>query len=55
MARGRHPDVMAVGRSLGSSLAIQLAAEGRVSGLVLIALFESILAITRRTAPFLPM
>lgn len=55
LVHGRHPDVMAVGRSLGSSLAIQLAAEDRVSRLVLIAPFESILAIARRTAPFLPM
>jgi hypothetical protein len=55
MVHGRHPDVMAVGRSLGSSLAIQLAAESPVSRLVLIAPFESILAIAQRTAPFLPM
>jgi pimeloyl-ACP methyl ester carboxylesterase len=55
MVHGRHPDVIAVGRSLGSSLAIQLAAEGGVSRLVLIAPFESILKIAQRTAPFLPM
>lgn len=55
MVHSRHPDVMAVGRSLGSSLAIQLAAEGPVSRLVLIAPFESILAIASRVAPFLPM
>ena len=55
MVHSRHPDVMAVGRSLGSSLAIQLAAEGDVSRLVLIAPFESILAIASRVAPFLPM
>ena len=55
MVHGRHPDVMAVGRSLGSSLAIQLAAESPVSRLVLIAPFESILAIASRVAPFLPM
>lgn len=55
MVHRRHPDVMAVGRSLGSSLAIQLAAESPVSRLVLIAPFESILAIAQRTAPFLPM
>jgi pimeloyl-ACP methyl ester carboxylesterase len=51
----RHADVIVVGRSLGSSLAIQLAAEGHVSRLVLIAPFESILKIAQRTAPFLPM
>jgi len=55
MVHDRHSDVMAVGRSLGSSLAIQLAAEGPVSRLVLIAPFESILAIASRVAPFLPM
>jgi hypothetical protein len=55
LVHGRHPDVMLVGRSLGSSLAIQLAAEGPVSRLVLIAPFESILTIASRVAPFLPM
>ena len=55
MVHDRHPDVTAVGRSLGSSLAIQLAAEGPVSRLVLIAPFDSILAIASRVAPFLPM
>lgn len=51
----RHPDVIVMGRSLGSSLAIQLAAEEPVSRLVLITPFESILSIAKRTAPFLPM
>jgi pimeloyl-ACP methyl ester carboxylesterase len=55
LAQGRHPDVMAIGRSLGSSLAIQLAAEQPVSRLVLIAPFESILTIAKRVAPFMPM
>jgi len=55
MVHGRHLDVTAIGRSLGSSLAIQLAAEGPVSRLVLIAPFESILTIASRVAPFLPM
>ena len=55
MVHARHEDVMAVGRSLGSSLAIQLAAERPVSRLVLVAPFESILRIAQRTAPFLPM
>ena len=51
----RHPDVIVVGRSLGSSLAIQLAAEEPVSRLVLITPFDSILSIAKRVAPFLPM
>lgn len=55
MVRERHPEVMLVGRSLGSSIAIGLAAEQPVSRLVLIAPFESILRIAARTAPFLPM
>jgi len=55
MVHASHPDVIVIGRSLGSSLAIQLAAEESVSRLVLIAPFESILAIAGRTAPFLPM
>jgi pimeloyl-ACP methyl ester carboxylesterase len=55
MVHSRHPDVMVVGRSLGSSLAIQLAAEENVTRCVLVAPFESILAIATRVAPFLPM
>jgi len=55
MVHDRHSDVIVVGRSLGSSLAIQLAAEEPVSRLVLITPFESILSIARRVAPFLPM
>ena len=55
LVHARHPDVIVVGRSLGSSLAIQLAAEEPISRLVLITPFESILSIARRVAPFLPM
>jgi uncharacterized protein len=55
LVRARHPDVIVVGRSLGTSLAIQLAAEDPVSRLVLITPFASILSIAKRTAPFLPM
>lgn len=55
LVHARHPDVIVVGRSLGSSLAIQVAAEEPVSRLVLITPFESILSIAQRTAPFLPM
>jgi len=55
MVRKEHDDIIVVGRSLGSSLAIQLAAEQPVSRLVLIAPFESILTIAKRTIPFLPV
>jgi pimeloyl-ACP methyl ester carboxylesterase len=43
MVHAKHDEIMVVGRSLGSSLAIQLAAERPVSRLVLIAPFASIL------------
>jgi alpha/beta superfamily hydrolase len=55
MVHDRHPDVIVVGRSIGSSLAIQLAAEEPVSRLALITPIESILAIARRAAPLLPI
>ena len=55
LVHARHPDVVVIGRSLGSSLAIQLAAEKPVSRLVLITPFASILAIAQRVTPFLPM
>ena len=43
----RPADVIVVGRSLVSSLAIQMATDGQVSRLVLIAPFESILKIAK--------
>ncbi len=53
--REKHDDIVVVGRSLGSSLAIQLAAEQPISRLVLITPFDSILTIAKRTVPFLPV
>jgi pimeloyl-ACP methyl ester carboxylesterase len=55
MVHARHPDVLVIGRSLGTSLAIQLAAEQSVSRLVLITPFRSILEIAARVVPFLPV
>lgn len=55
MVHDRHPDVMVIGRSLGTSLAIQLAAEEPVSRLVLITPFRSVLEIAARVVPFLPV
>jgi pimeloyl-ACP methyl ester carboxylesterase len=55
MVHDRHADVLVIGRSLGTSLAIQLAAEEPVSRLVLITPFESILKIASRVVPFLPV
>ena len=55
MVHAQHNDIMVVGRSLGSSLAIQIATARPVSRLVLIAPFASILRIASRVAPVLPM
>jgi len=53
--RSRHAHVTLVGRSLGSSLAVGLAANHAPQRLVLITPFDSILAIASQIAPFLPM
>lgn len=55
MVQAKHPDVIVVGRSLGSGVAIRLASEEPVSRLVLITPFDSILNIAKRAAPFLPI
>ena len=55
MVHARHADVTVAGRSLGSSIAIRLAADEPVSRLLLITPFDSILTIAKRVAPFLPM
>ncbi len=55
MVHDQHPDVLVIGRSLGTSLAIQLAAEEPVSRLVLITPFRSIREIATRVVPFLPV
>ena len=53
--RDCHANVTLVGRSLGSSLAVELAANHPPQRLVLITPFDSILAIASQFAPFLPM
>ena len=55
MVHSKHPDTMVVGRSLGSGIAIRLAAAEPVSQLVLITPFDSILTLAQRAAPFLPI
>lgn len=55
MVHERHDDIVVIGRSLGSGLAIQLAAEEPVTRLVLITPFRSILEIAARVVPFLPV
>ena len=51
----RHPQVIVVGRSLGSGIAIQLAAHQDVARLVLVTPFDSLLNIAKRQFPFLPV
>jgi len=43
------------GRSLGSGVAVQLAAERPVAGLILVAPFDSLVAVGKRIYPFLPV
>ena len=45
----------AFGRSLGSGVAVQLAAERPVAGLILVAPFDSLVAVGKRLYPFLPV
>lgn len=53
--RDKHSDVLVMGRSLGTSLAIGVAAQFEPEGLLLITPFDSIQAIAQRVAPFLPI
>ena len=53
--RVQHADVTLVGRSLGSSVAMQVASRVAASRLVLITPFDSIVEIAARAYPFLPV
>jgi len=50
-----HPEIAVIGRSLGSAVAVRLAATKPVHRLVLVTPFDSILALARRLFPFLPV
>ena len=50
-----HVDILVIGRSLGTSLAIDVAAEFEPKGLLLITPFDSVQAIAQRVVPFLPI
>jgi pimeloyl-ACP methyl ester carboxylesterase len=47
--------IVALGRSLGSGVAVHLAAERRLDGIVLVAPFDSMVEVGRRHYPFLPV
>lgn len=53
--RMQHSEVALVGRSLGSGVAMRLAATRPVSRLVLVTPYDSILEIARRQFPFFPV
>ncbi|WP_284615201.1 alpha/beta hydrolase [Aquabacterium humicola] len=53
--RHRHPRITVVGRSLGTALAVRLAAERAVERLVLITPYDSIAAVAARHYPWLPV
>ena len=55
MVHARHPEVVVVGRSLGSGLAVRLAAGLPVSRLILVTPYDSIVNLARRQFPFLPV
>jgi len=54
-ARLDHSDVAVVGRSLGSGVAVQLAAARPVSRLVLVTPFDSLVSVGQEALPWLPV
>jgi pimeloyl-ACP methyl ester carboxylesterase len=50
-----HPDVLAMGRSLGTGLAVRLAAERPVSRLVLVTPYDSLQALAAQQFPLFPV
>lgn len=50
-----HSRMFAFGRSLGSGVAVRLAAERRLEGLILIAPFDSLAGVARHHYPYLPV
>jgi pimeloyl-ACP methyl ester carboxylesterase len=50
-----HRDILVVGRSLGSGVAVQLAAQRPVSRLVLVTPFDSLAALGARQFPYFPV
>lgn len=55
MARKQHQNIVVVGRSLGSGVAVYLASMRPVSRLVLVTPFDSILELAQNLYPFFPV
>jgi pimeloyl-ACP methyl ester carboxylesterase len=53
--QAEHPQIAVVGRSLGSGVAVRLAAERPVSRLVLVTPYDSIAAIAAQQFPYFPV
>ena len=51
----QHDDVIAIGRSLGSGVAIQLASQRAVSRLVLVTPYDSVLNLAAKQFPYFPV
>ncbi len=51
----QHPEVVVMGRSLGSGVAVQLAAQRPVQRLVLVTPFDSLRAVAQRHYPWVPV
>lgn len=53
--RGEHSDIVVVGRSLGSGIAVRLAASRPVQRLVLVTPYDSIVNLAQKQFPFIPV
>ena len=53
--RDRHEDVVVMGRSLGSGVAVHVASERPVDALVLVTPYDSLVNVARAHFPFLPV
>lgn len=55
LLQSKHSDITVIGRSLGSGVAVQLAAQRKVAQLLLITPFDSLSALAQRQFPFFPV
>jgi pimeloyl-ACP methyl ester carboxylesterase len=51
----QHPEIAVIGRSLGTGIAVRLASENPVSGLVLVTPYDSLEEIAQGQYPYLPV